>query len=452
MPWGPDVETNLAISSANHLKVRFIQQSHSLSEEEQLFMQQAEINQLKVEYNARDNNIHSLSAGLVAEDGLIIPVPDAIDMLMCSFNGEKRIYALKKDQKMGNYKLSRVDRNRDLIFHLIKDHKNTRYNKNFALKIHSPSLLKKATEQPKMALEKLAELHANKLFKKLDDEGYKKTTQQKVAAFFLSLIHFYSCITEAQKGNIREAIVAGVFDILSFLHFLGKGLQIGGRFSIAMGEATTQGLKIAAKQATIAQALKQGGTQFVSVGIPHITKNVPAEAYIGLGIDFIRSADPGFELLASGGLKGINSLKDAAIKLNKKNHLLAPLVEALEKQVKNLPQTSIKSFKIEKAYRPELKTEVLVVNIGKKQNKDIFMQINSVTGALYGRKYYRDAAGNLALAPVRLQERLYHLKTQGLGGKGSKMAAQNWRTEEKALSSKKIQKARLKGIKSLHEY
>ncbi|QLK88490.1 hypothetical protein E3U36_11400 [Arsenophonus endosymbiont of Aphis craccivora] len=27
MPWGPDVETNLAISSANYLKVRFIQQS-----------------------------------------------------------------------------------------------------------------------------------------------------------------------------------------------------------------------------------------------------------------------------------------------------------------------------------------------------------------------------------------------------------------------------------------
>ncbi|QLK87121.1 hypothetical protein E3U36_01030 [Arsenophonus endosymbiont of Aphis craccivora] len=28
MPWEPDVETNLAIRSANHLKVRFIQQSH----------------------------------------------------------------------------------------------------------------------------------------------------------------------------------------------------------------------------------------------------------------------------------------------------------------------------------------------------------------------------------------------------------------------------------------
>lgn len=130
-----------------------------------------------------------------------------------------------------------------------------------------------------------------------------------------------------------------------------------------------KGLKSQQNRQRLPQALKQGGKQFVSVGIPHITKSVPAEAYIGLGIDFIRSADPGFELLASGGLKGINSLKDAAIKLNQKNHRLAPLVEALEKQVKNLPQTSIKLFKIETAYRPELKTEFLVVNIVKNRIK-----------------------------------------------------------------------------------
>ncbi|MFS1564037.1 MAG: hypothetical protein ACL7AX_11415 [Candidatus Arsenophonus phytopathogenicus] len=73
-----------------------------------------------------------------------------------------------------------------------------------------------------MALEKLAELHANKLFKKLDDEDYQKTTQQKVAAFFLSLIPLYSCITEAQKGKIREAIVAGAFDISSFFTLFGQ--------------------------------------------------------------------------------------------------------------------------------------------------------------------------------------------------------------------------------------
>ncbi|QLK88302.1 hypothetical protein E3U36_09945 [Arsenophonus endosymbiont of Aphis craccivora] len=36
MPWGPDVETNLAISSANHLKVRFIQQSHNTAKDEEI--------------------------------------------------------------------------------------------------------------------------------------------------------------------------------------------------------------------------------------------------------------------------------------------------------------------------------------------------------------------------------------------------------------------------------
>ncbi|MDR5616752.1 pentapeptide repeat-containing protein [Arsenophonus sp.] len=402
---------------------------NALSEEEQIFLQRAEINQVKVEYNARDSNIHFLPpgvAGLVANNGLIIHIPDATDMLMCSFNGEERIYALEKEQKMGNYKLSRVDRNRDLIFDLIKDHKNTRYNKNFALKIHSPILLKKTDEQPKMALEKLAETHSNKLFIKLHDDGYQKTTRQKVDDFFLSLIPFYTCINEAQKGNVRESIAAGIFDILSFLPFLGKGLQVGGRFSIAMGEATTQGLKIAAKQATIAQFLKQGGKQFISVGIPHITKSVPPEAYIGLGIDFFRSADPGFELLTSGGIKGINSLKNTALKLKPKINGLTKLAETLEKQVKNFPVTPAKSFKIETAYRTELKKKVFVVNIGKKQGKDIFVQINSETGALYGRRYLKDDVGNLTLAPILIRERLYHLKTQGLGGMGSKMVDKFW--------------------------
>ncbi|UBX27841.1 hypothetical protein [Arsenophonus apicola] len=427
---------------------------NALSEEEQQFLQQAEINQVKVEYNARDSSIHPLPpdvAGRVANDGLIIPVPEAIDMLSCSFNGEERIYALQKDQKMANYKLSRVDRKRDLIFDLIKDHKNTRHNKNFTLKIHSPTLLKKAVEQPKIALEKLAVLHANQLFKKLHDAGEQKDIPPKIDAFFLSHIPFYACITEAQKSNDKKTIDTGLFDILSFLPFLQKGLQIGGQFSSAMGETTTEKLLIAAKQATLAQAVKQDGKHYVNTGISHKEKIVPSSAYLELGAPSIHSANPGFELLASGGLKGINNLKDAANKLNQNNHGLTPLVEALEKQVKNLPLTSLKPDKIETAYRPELKKTVLVINIGKQQGEDIFVQLNPTTGTPYGRKYHRDVAGNLVLAPVRLQERLYHLKTQGLGGKGSKMAAQKWREEEN-ISADQIQMEKRKGILALKKY
>ena len=153
---------------------------------------------------------------------------------------------------------------------------------------------------------------------------------------------------------------------------------------------------------------------------------MPPEAYIGLGMDFFRSADPGFELLTYGGIKGINSLKNTASKLKPKINGLTNLAETLEKQVKNFPVTPAKSFKIETAYRPELKKEVFVVNIGKKQGKDIFVQISPETGALYGRRYLKDDVGNLTLAPVLIRERLYHLKTQGLGGMGSKMADKFW--------------------------
>lgn len=408
---------------------------HSLSETEQSFIQHAKVEHVIVEYNAQDNMIHSLPpvVSSVAKDGLIIHLPDSIDMLKCTLNGEERIYALEKEQEMGNYKLSRVDRNSGLIFDLIKDHKNTRHNRNFTLKIYSPALLKEADDAPQIAIEKLTTLHSDKLFKKLQEQGYQKTFHQKVDDFFLSLIPFYTCITEAQKGNATESAIAGYFDILSFLPFLGKGLQIGGRFSIAMGEAATGALKTAATKATIAQTLREAGKQFVKEGIPHITKSVPPQTYIRLGVDFMRTANPGFELLASGGIKGINALKNAAIKLKPKINGLTSLAEILDKKVKKISVTSIESLKTTTAYYSGLAKEIPVVNIGQKQGKDIFVQVNTETGDLFGQKYLRDEAGNLELAPILIQERLYQLKAQEIGEKNSIIAARNWLEQSNIL-------------------
>ncbi|WP_182853227.1 hypothetical protein [Arsenophonus endosymbiont of Aleurodicus floccissimus] len=42
-------------------------------------------------------------------------------------------------------------------------------------------------------------------------------------AFILSLIPFYTMITEAKKGNTDQAVMAGAFDLLDFLPFIGKG-------------------------------------------------------------------------------------------------------------------------------------------------------------------------------------------------------------------------------------
>ncbi|WP_180815894.1 hypothetical protein [Arsenophonus endosymbiont of Aphis craccivora] len=56
MTWGPDVETNLAISSANHLKVRFIQQSPILLKPADLSQQKIDITPiLKIAQNLCKN-------------------------------------------------------------------------------------------------------------------------------------------------------------------------------------------------------------------------------------------------------------------------------------------------------------------------------------------------------------------------------------------------------------
>ncbi|MFW0003655.1 MAG: hypothetical protein AB8W37_04100 [Arsenophonus endosymbiont of Dermacentor nuttalli] len=88
---------------------------------------------------------------------------------------------------------------------------------------------------------------------------------------------------------------------------------------------------------------------------------------------FLRSADPGFELLTSAGIKVVNALKNAALQVQHKVHGLTPLIKVLEKNAQELPLESNEPFKVETAYRPDLSKEVQVVNIGQQQGKDIWV-------------------------------------------------------------------------------
>lgn len=54
------------------------------------------------------------------------------------------------------------------------------------------------------------------------------------------------------------------------------------------------------------------------------------------------------------------------------------------------------------------------------------MRINAQTGERFGRKYIRNEIGFLEPAPIKLANRLYQLKTIGLGGGSSKSAAELW--------------------------
>lgn len=193
-------------------------------------------------------------------DALVTKVPESIDLLKCMFNGETRMYALTLEQDIGRYRLHRVDFNKGKILDLFPNDGLARYDNDYKLKIETIWSLKAENDKPDILFAKLSKRHGEKLCQKLHDEGYDKTTRQKVEEFFLSLIPpFYTCITEAQKGNTNRAIEAGLFDILSFVPFAGKSALVARRFGIAASEAAIDALRIALRHATIAEALKEGG-------------------------------------------------------------------------------------------------------------------------------------------------------------------------------------------------
>jgi uncharacterized protein YjbI with pentapeptide repeats len=423
---------------------------NSIRQTEQIFIEQADIQLIKAEFNAigsyRSYSMGKARLGMAA-GVLVTRVPESIDLLKCTLNGEKRIYALTLEQGIGCYKLYRVDEDKLSILGLF-GHDGRAYDDDYILKTHPILTLKTTNDKPNILFEKLAKRRSERLYEKLQKEGYQATTRQKVDAFFLSLIPLYTCITEAQKGNVGKAIESGLLDIVSFLPFIGKSAQVGSRFSVAAGEAAINGLLIALRQATIAQALREGGKQLIKFGVTHVMKSVPPKTYVGLGVEFIRSADPGFELLTSGGIKGLNSLRNAAIKIKQEINGLTPLVKALEKQIKGLSDTPVRTFNTERAFRPDLAKEVQVVNIGQERGKDIWVQVHPITGALFGRKYLRDAAGNLELAPISLREHLYHLKTQGMGGKGASKAARNLSSQSDTISTQ-LEKISLRQVEKL---
>ncbi|HGJ5892595.1 MAG TPA: pentapeptide repeat-containing protein [Arsenophonus apicola] len=424
---------------------------NSIRQTEQIFIEQADIQLIKAEFNAigsyRSYSMGKARLGMAA-GGLVTRVPESIDLLKCTLNGEKRIYALTLEQGIGCYKLYRVDEDKLSILGLF-GHDGRAYDDDYILKTHPILTLKTTNDKPNILFEKLAKRRSERLYEKLQKEGYQATTRQKVDAFFLSLIPLYTCITEAQNANAGKAIEAGLLDILGFLPFIGKSVQVGSRFSIAMGEAAVNGLRTGLMQTTLRQALRQGGEQFVKFGIPHVMNRVPQKTYINLGVTFLRSTDPGFGLLASGGIKGVNALKNAAKYLQHKIKGLSPLIKALEKKAKDLAVESVKSFKVETAYHPELGKEVQVVNIGQQRGKDIWVRINLENNTLLGRKYLRNSAGELELAPVPIHERLYQLKTQGMGGKGASRAAQRWSMESKQILGSTANVERLNKLKEL---
>lgn len=88
------------------------------------------------------------------------------------------------------------------------------------------------------------------------------------------------------------------------------------------------------------------------------------------------------------------------------------------------------------AYYPNLKKYMDFTVVGKYKGNQILQHIDHETGHISGKYYYLNDKGEAVTFPVAFDKSIKNILTYGLGGKGSKQAAKQWKAKEDINSSK----------------
>ncbi|KFF72992.1 hypothetical protein IW01_00590 [Pectobacterium brasiliense] len=349
----------------------------SFAEEDIDFIKKSLIVSVAVEFNAREN-IYSVplppSARMGMQDAkaLIYNVPDYIDVFQCKLNGEERIYALEFSKNTGVYQVKRVDYNREEMLSLLDDSFVPSRDKDYKLKVYKRGVLKNEGKTLLELINNLAGSHRNKILTELYKKGYEKTFNEKVSDFLLSIIPFYTCISESIKGNKEEAIPACVIDVLNLLPFFGQVSHVGGKFAFALGRSTSIALRYGAQQATFSEILMQTTKKLPYYGFLTM-KDIPPQVFRNSCVGFLRGIDPGFELFALGGKEGVRAMGKMLSMWKNKSKGMKRLAEVLDKngrEVKGNP-------KIKSSGNDAVRDLI---------NKDVFSKIPTASGDIIKRE------------------------------------------------------------------
>lgn len=386
----------------------------SLSADEQQFIENAKVERVTAVFNAWEQVRGvplppSARRGMQNSGALVYHVPDRIDLLSCTRSGQERIYALRT-LSSGEYNLERVDRKREKMLDLLDDSFVPTMDKDYKLKITSHTTLKESDGPATTLIEALANLHSKKLRSWLDEKGYDKTGKEKAAEIFLSLIPFYSCISESIKGDAEKAVSACLMDIVGVLPMAGLMMNTGLRFGTALSRAAVGAISYGLREATVNTILRQAGAKMINQ-FPLIAKEISPQVLRNLGVAFLRSLDPGVELLSRTGLKGINVLK-AIAKSSTNNKGLNLLATALDKI--KIAELKIDKFQTATLFDPQSRRWLEVANAGKENGQPFWVQFNRETGEFFEQKYRLDPQGELKPIISPLTERLESLKQQSI--------------------------------------
>jgi len=399
-----------------------------LPQTEQQFIMRAQVERVSAEFNAM-SSLYGVPLppqtrmAMSKSDAMNFRIPDNIELIKCSAGKEVRIYAFLEHKESG-WRFKRVDDDREQLLDLLQDKRIPAADPDYKVKFTSPVLLKKTDKSLQKIILQLAEMRYKKIVKSLGVAGYEKTHQEKARDFLLSLIPFYTCVSESIKGNIEEAMPACAMDIVSVIPFVGTVLATSTKFGIALSRATVLALRYGVQQAGLNQLLKKSGSIFIKQ-FSTIAETISPQVMRGLGNRFISTVDPGFNLLMLAGEKGIDTLGKIIAQINPRHQGLERLTTILQKRTSSSLRPA-NQLKIKNIYSQLHGKDLDVALTGTEMGREIWVRIDRQTGERFGRKYIRNTVGFLEPAPIKLNNRFYQLKTSGLGGKGSKFADAAW--------------------------
>lgn len=406
---------------------------NAASQDTQNFIMGAAVNRVQATFSAakviRDIPLSkSTRMGIDSSGALECHVPDKYDLLQCINNGEERIYILRMKNN-GEYLLTQANPLRDDLAWLLEKLPPGGLS-DYELKIAVDANLKTKENLPLTLIQKLATLHSTKLRHALAEQGYEKTINEKVKDFLLNLIPFYTCINESVKGNREAAVSACMLDVLNLVPFVGSAANTGIRFGTSLAKTTALALSWSSRQLTLKNMLKQAGSIYLNQ-FPSIAKEISPHVMQNLGIIFLRSIDPGAELLAKSTFAGAKAIENVLAKIEKKGHGLNELANSLKNlNAKSLPELVSEKYPTRTLFSKLHGRNLELAAIGKQNGRQVWVQFDRETGELFGRKYFISDRDILEPVPSPLATRLKLIKEEGFGGTGA--VKKTWPSERQA--------------------
>ncbi|MCT2386406.1 hypothetical protein [Erwinia pyrifoliae] len=319
---------------------------------------------------------------------------DRTDLFAVKQEVEERIYALKAERNNDNgYKLFRVDRDvkqyisGGIFGETFDDYKIT-WDKvedsqdiaNFAVKITEQALTGNDSHINTIT-SSLSKKHHDDLYNALYEAGNDKSDIQKIWGVVKHLIPFYDCVEDIVNNNLQQAVPTCLMDAVAFIPVFGEAASLSGKFGMGFARALRSGAVIA-------------GREGIQVAGRNLLREVslPTTAELtSLGKNALRAADPGFELMTGISRKFGNII----VKLLSADKEMAGLTKSIISAgiLEKLPWPP--SDEIVMGIIPKTQLSLPVKAIGRQADRNIYVQMNPETGALFGKKYFKEGSDKL---------------------------------------------------------